>query len=160
MTLERSYFHKLMLEAGLTESFDQELDELLEKEDPLSELTLALSTCGGNRNEQIHILSTFIWSVPPDQIDYDVVFSFIVDAFERMNKESPDTIGQLVIWMLSIALSSGLASTKPWNDIIVLYLRYTDYQEGLVSELSFTQSFIEFLHYKKGERPPCKLMSE
>ena len=51
MTLERAYYHKLMLEVGLTERFDQELDTMLEQEDPLSELTLALSTCGGNRSE-------------------------------------------------------------------------------------------------------------
>ena len=78
MTLERAYYHKLMLEVGLTESFDQELDNLLEKEDPLSELTLALSTCGGDRNEQIHILNEFICSVPKEQIDSDAVFSLVI----------------------------------------------------------------------------------
>ena len=81
MTVEQAYYHKLMLEVGLTERFDAELDELLEQEDPLSELTLALSTCGGDRNEQIHILNEFVLSVPKEQIDKDAVFFLVAEDF-------------------------------------------------------------------------------
>lgn len=51
MTAEQAVYHKLFLLNGLTERFDRELDERLERENPLSDLTLALSTCGGKREE-------------------------------------------------------------------------------------------------------------
>ena len=50
MTAEQAVYHKLFLLNGLTECFDRDLDERLERENPLSDLTLALSTCGGKRD--------------------------------------------------------------------------------------------------------------
>ena len=41
MTVERAVYYKLFLLNGLTECFDRELDERLERENPLSDLTLA-----------------------------------------------------------------------------------------------------------------------
>ncbi len=132
MTLERAYYHKLMLEVGLAESFDQELDEMLEQEDPLSELTLALSTCGGDRNEQIHILNDYILSVPKEQIDKDAVFSLVAEDFRTRYEQSPETLEQLTRQMGSAAWLSGWWTEDPWNAMYLMSDWYDDIEARLL----------------------------
>ena len=132
MTVERAYYHKLMLEVGLTERFDQELDTLLEQEDPLSELTLALSTCGGDRNEQIHILNDYILSVPKEQIDSDAVFSLVAEDFRTRYEQSPETLEQLTRQMGSAAWLSGWWTEDPWNAMYLMSDWYDDIEDRLL----------------------------
>ena len=90
MTAEQAVYHKLFLLNGLTECFDRDLDERLERENPLSDLTLALSTCGGKREEQVHILNEYIRNTAPEQIDKDAVFSFVADELRERFEQNPD----------------------------------------------------------------------
>ena len=145
MTVERAYYHKLMLEVGLTESFDQELDNLLEQEDPLSELTLALSTCGGDRNEQIHILNDYILSVPKGQIDSDAVFSLVAEDFRARYEQSPEALEQLTQQMGSVAWLSGWWTEDPWNAMYLMSDWYDDIEARLLPRDAFLESFRKLL---------------
>ena len=147
MTPERACYHKLMLEVGLTESFDRELDEFLEQEDPLSELTLALSTCGGNRNEQIHILDNFICSVPREQIDSDAVFSLVIEDFRARYEKSPDDLKEIADQMGSVAWYSGWWTDDPWNAMYLMSDWYDDIETRLVSREAFLESFHKLLFH-------------
>ena len=152
MTLERAYYHKLMLEVGLAESFDQELDEMLEQEDPLSELTLALSTCGGDRNEQIHILNDYILSVPKEQIDKDAVFSLVAEDFRTRYEQSPETLEQLTRQMGSAAWLSGWWTEDPWNAMYLMSDWYDDIEARLLPRDVFLESFRKLLCDKEVDR--------
>ena len=59
MTSERVQFHLLFLEAGESRLFHSELNAAIEAENPLSELTLALSLCGSDE-ERIHVLREYL----------------------------------------------------------------------------------------------------
>ena len=72
MTSERAHFHLLMLEAGECRLFHAELNAALEAEEPLSELTLALSLCT-RAEEYIHVLREYLLDHPAD-----------MDAVDRM----------------------------------------------------------------------------
>ena len=75
MTPERAHFHMLMLEAGECRLFHAELNAALETEEPLSELTLALSLCT-RAEEYIHVLREYLLDHPAD-----------MDAVERMVRQ-------------------------------------------------------------------------
>ena len=75
MTPERAHFHQLMLEAGEIRRFHAELNAALETEEPLSELTLALSLCT-RAEEYIHVLREYLLDHPAD-----------MDAVERMVRQ-------------------------------------------------------------------------
>ena len=145
MTLERAYYHKLMLEVGLAERFDQELDTMLEQEDPLSELTLALSTCGGDRNEQIHILNDYILSAPKEQIDKDAVFSLVAEDFRARYEQSPEALEQLTRQMGSAAWLSGWWMEDPWNAMYLMRDWYDDIEARLLPRDVFLESFRKLL---------------
>ena len=145
MTVEQAYYHKLMLEVGLTERFDAELDELLEQEDPLSELTLALSTCGGDRNEQIHILNEFVLSVPKEQIDKDAVFFLVAEDFRARYEQSPEALEQLTRKMGSVAWLSGWWTEDPWNAMYLMSDWYDDIEARLLTRGAFLESFRKLL---------------
>ena len=116
MTAELAAYHKLFLLNGLTESFERELDECLERENPLSDLTLALSTCGGKREEQIHILNEYIRNTAPEQIDKDAVFSFVADELRERYEQNPDTdLEAFAMLMRDIAWDSDWwGAFEPW----------------------------------------------
>ena len=160
MTIERTCYHKLMLEVGLTESFDQELDELLEQEDPLSELTLALSTCGRNRNEQIHILNDFICSVPKEQIDSDAVFSLVADEFWTRYQHNPDDLERITRQMHAVADSFGWDANDCWDSLWTLYSLYDEIEIGTISEENFLELLVKLLRDKTSiiKRPDPQLL--
>ena len=70
MTPERAQFHLYMLEADERSLFDRELCDALEEENPLSELTLALSLCR-DKAETLHALHGFLLDHPADMAVVD-----------------------------------------------------------------------------------------
>ena len=156
MTAERACYHKLMLEVGLTERFDRELDELLEREDPLSELTLALSTCGGDRNEQIHILNDFVLSVPKERIDRDAVFSMVAGDFLARYEKSSEDLEELLRKMHIAANASGFDADEPWDSMRSLYDLYDDVALGWISEEAFRRTLVRLLRDRASVFEPPK----
>ena len=148
MTAERAYYHKLMLEVGLTDSFDRELDELLEKENPLSDLVLALSTCGGDRNEQLRILNEFIRSVPREQLDSDAVFSLVAEDFNRYYERDPDHPERIARQMHTVAESFGFDSNDRWLSLWELCHLYDEIECGAIAENDFRDALVKLLRGK------------
>ncbi len=156
MTIERACYHKLMLEASLTGSFDRELDELLEREDPLSELVLALSTCGGDRNEQIHILNEFVLSVPREQIDADAVFSLVAKDFLARCENGSEDLEEMLRQMHTVAKASGFDEDDPWASMETLYYLYDDIERGWTTEAKLRQALVSLLRDKASVFEPAK----
>ena len=153
MTAEQAVYHKLFLLNGLTECFDRELDEHLERENPLSDLTLALSTCGGKREEQIHILNEYILNTTPEQIDKDAVFSFVADELRERFKENPDTDPEaFAMLMRDIAWDSDWwGAFEPWATMYEMPDFYdAAYKEHTISKACFQSIFRRLLYDKTG----------
>ena len=146
MTAERAVYLRLMLEIGRTESFDRELDELLEREDPLSELTLDLSTCGGDRNRQISILREYARSVSEESIDDNAVFSLVIGEFRAEYEANPEALEALVRQMGTAACYSGRWTDDPWNGMYYMQDWYGDIAEGILSKEEFLQSLRMLLY--------------
>ena len=149
MEYKQALYLKLLMEVGITDDFDNMLDEMLENENPLSNLTLALLDCNGNRNEQIHVLNEYINNVPLEQINTDAVFYMLVDKFKLIYEENPKLIGKIAQWMSTIAVSSNLCYQQPWYTMYQMedycYLSNT----GVYNKDTFKNDFLQFLYQKK-----------
>ena len=153
MSVERAVYYRLFLVQGLTECFDRDLDERLERENPLSDLTLALSTCGGKREEQIHILNEYILNTAPEQIDKDAVFSFAADELRERFKENPDTDPEaFAMLMRDIAWDSDWwGAFEPWATMYEMPDFYdAAYKEHTISKACFQSIFRRLLYDKTG----------
>lgn len=153
MTAELAAYHKLFLLNGLTESFERELDECLERENPLSDLTLALSTCGGKREEQVHILNEYIRNTASEQIDKDAVFSFVADELRERYEQNPDTdLEAFTMLIHDIARDSDWwRDFEPWVTMYVMPDFYeAAYKDHIISKACFQSIFRRLLYDKTG----------
>ena len=153
LTVEQAVFYKLLLIHGLTERFDRELDERLEQENPLSDLTLALSTCGGKREEQIHILNEYILNTAPEQIDKDAVFSLTADELWERFEENPDTdLEAFTTLMHEIARDSDWwKEFEPWATMYNIHLYYDEaFADHTITKPCFWTIFRSLLYDKIG----------
>lgn len=140
MTAEQAVYHKLFLLNGLTECFERDMDERLERENPLSDLTLALSTCGGKREEQVHILNEYIRNTAPEEIDKDAVFSFVADELRVRYEQNPDTdLEAFTMLMHDIARDSDWwRNFEPWVTMYEMPDFYeAAYKDHLISKACF-----------------------
>ena len=153
MTAEQAAYHKLFLLNGLTEHFDRDVDKRLERENPLSDLTLALSTCGGKREEQIHILNEYILNTAPEEIDKDAVFSFVADELRERYEQNPDTdLEAFTMLMHDIARDSDWWSNfEPWATMYQMNDFYEEaYKDHLISKACFRSILRRLLYDKTG----------
>ena len=153
MTAEQAVYHKLFLLNGLTESFERELDECLERENPLSDLTLALSTCGGKREEQVHILNEYIRNTAPEQIDKDAVFSFVADELRERYEQNPDTdLEAFTMLIHDIARDSDWwRDFDPWATMYLMNDFYDEaFTDHLISKACFRSILRRLLYDKTG----------
>ena len=153
MTAEQAVYHKLFLLNGLTECFDRDLDERLERENPLSDLTLALSTCGGKREEQVHILNEYIRNIAPEEIDKDAVFSFVADELRERYEQNPDKeLEAFTMLMHNIARYSGWwQDFEPWATMYLMNDFYNEaFTDHLISKACFRSILRRLLYDKTG----------
>ena len=153
MAVEQAAYHKLFLLNGLTECFDRDLDERLERENPLSDLTLALSTCGGKREEQVHILNEYILNTAPEEIDKDAVFSLTADELRKRYEQNPETdLEAFTMLMHDIARDSDWwRDFEPWVTMYVMPDFYeAAYKDHIISKACFQSIFRRLLYDKTG----------
>lgn len=153
MTAEQAVYHKLFLLNGLIECFERDMDERLERENPLSDLTLALSTCGGKREEQVHILNEYIRNTAPEQIDKDAVFSFVADELRERYEQNPDTdLEAFTMLIHDIARDSDWwRDFDPWATMYLMNDFYDEaFTDHLISKACFLSILRRLLYDKTG----------
>lgn len=153
MSVERAVYYRLFLVQGLTERFDRDMDERLERENPLSDLTLALSTCGGKREEQVHILNEYILNKAPEEIDKDAVFSFVADELRERYEQNPDTdLEAFTMLIHDIARDSDWwRDFDPWATMYLMNDFYDEaFTDHLISNACFRSILRRLLYDKTG----------
>ncbi|MBO5111176.1 MAG: hypothetical protein J6D21_10745 [Clostridia bacterium] len=67
MTREEAYYRQILLMSGFADFYDAWLDSLLIEEDPLSDVVLRLSECGGDQNQIVSALHSYCQSGSVDE---------------------------------------------------------------------------------------------
>lgn len=129
MTPERAAYHLLMLQVGLREAFDQEFDEALENEDPLSKLILDLTSHASDINGCISVLQNFCCDHPPD-IDavYDLVWQDLCTRF--LSGSLTDAELANLAWTLAEDAEDWWAAD--WRDFRSLWYYYDEFYDGII----------------------------
>lgn len=143
MTYEGAMYYKLLLEADITDPLDDELDRLLEIEDPLSDIVLELTTCNSDRERQISILGEYISKAEPDSIDSSVVADMIIAFFRDMHEKDPDDIDNITKLMEKVATHSDKPQEEPWYSLNVMNELYC-----FGTRENFEKMFRDLLYHK------------
>lgn len=141
MTREDALYQKLLLAAGFVEQYELWLAEFVEKEDPLSDIVLDLSWCGGDFKEIVSCLHRFLTdSVVDDIAVAERLRLFVKEQYEsgKLDEEgcmtafyhfSAEMIGHSSIWDYMMALSDyyggvseGWYPEKKWKKAFVAFL--------------------------------------
>lgn len=91
-----------LLRFGVSEPLTRRLDAALEREDPLSDLTLSLSFCTSDAG-RLHALNEFLWAVPADRIDVPLAFRVLLDELRVLRADGEKTPDELAYMMYAIA---------------------------------------------------------
>lgn len=144
MTSERAAYHRLMLLAGLSEEYEQELDHALEAEDPIPAPELDLALCMSNLNQTVSILYNYSMDHPVDQ---QQVYDMIMGSLRRQYAEKHLTAAQLVKIMYTIAQNCENNGDDLWDPLRYPSYEYDLVEDGLISEEVFNIAFgAAFLH--------------
>lgn len=134
MTPERAQFHLLMLEAGERKLLEQELNALLEAENPLSGLTLALSLCS-NEADALHALREYLLDHPADMVEVERMVRAELRIRLERGELSPDTCLQLMHNLTCDAADGRLLEL--FGDVIAVEEYRDQAADGIISEEAY-----------------------
>ena len=139
---EEALFQMLLLKTGVTDRFSAWLNECLEREDPLSELTLELAFCGNNFSKAISCLHRFLTEQRSvnQEIVADRIRTEIKDRYEtgKADRETCvailDRITAIVEYM-----------KEPWLSAYRVCICYEEFMDGYLSDEQFDKRFLSYL---------------
>lgn len=144
MTAEDALYYKILLLSGYSpDVLSDKLDEDLEREDPLSDITLALSFCKGNADEIISCLNSFCRIHPADP--YEVcsrLRTLTRDEYlsgEISEKEAAENFHLF-------ALCSEASSQPPWLQMGEIADMYELAEFRDIDPSVFTEKFLSYIH--------------
>lgn len=96
LTYEQAMYHKLLLEAGMTDETNATIEQLIEDENPLSDVATELAYAGKDINKLLSALNAYLEFVPIDSIDMNAVFDQMRTHFFKAYESAPDDLGRLI----------------------------------------------------------------
>lgn len=138
MTPERAEYHRLMLLVGFKEEYERELDEILEKVDPIISPELELACCMSDLEETISVLYNYVIT---SGVDEQKVFDMVMTELRRRYSEHTVTTKEMVDILDRIALHSDSDSNSSWEQLRYLAYQYELVEDDLLSEEVFNTAF-------------------
>lgn len=143
MTREDALYQKLLLAAGFVEQYEPWLAEFVENEDPLSDLALDLSWCGGNYNEIVSCLHRY-------SIEGEVDEATVAERLRLFVKEGYANGTLSVDGCMSafyhFAHEMELSVHPSWRHMMYLSDYYELVTEGWYPEKLWSKAFYAFLN--------------
>lgn len=136
MTPEQAAYHRLMLLAGLPEAFEQELDQALEQEDPLTPLTLELACCMSDLNRTLSVLHNHLLDHPANEHQ---VYELVLAGFRRQYTEGK--LDELRVCQCLTQIQSSCDAIEPWIDLYPCLYDYELLEEGMICDEVFRRCF-------------------
>ena len=144
MTPETAFFHKLLLQAGISDRYDEYIDHALINNNPLSNLLLDLAFSLSDRSKTISLLHQYTADF---QINMDIVASLVwEDLHERYISKKYD-LYQLRKIMYRISCSSECWFEEPWYTLGFFDNCWDEVEIGFLDKADFLRSMEHFLLY-------------
>ncbi len=148
-TNEEAFYHKLLLEAGVTGELEPVIDRLLSKEESLSDVTLRLAYCHGDPNEQLSALNEYLVGVSFESMDTSAVFEKLREYFRKAYEADPDNLKRLSELMYRISLSTEHEHDEPWQQLWAIGDSYDLVEDGILSAAEYRDRLVAVL-YRNG----------
>lgn len=146
LTNEEAFYHKLLLEAGITDELEPVIDCLLAEEEPLSDVTLRLAYGRDDPNEQLSALNEYLDGVPFESMDTNAVFEKLREYFRKTYEAAPDNLKRLSDLMYHISLSTEHEHDEPWQQLWAIGDSYDLVEDGILSVDEYREHLIAFLY--------------
>lgn len=148
MTPEKGAYFLLMLRAGQYEEFDEELNRILDQEDPISEPALSIATCWSDRQKTIDILSDYLRDHPADEQQVcDMVAAHGRECYASgrlTRRQTADLLAQIVE-------KNNFRTREPWQTLLYPDLCCWHYEHYLITERTYEACFDAWA--LRGEEP-------
>ena len=146
MKFEDAFYFKILLQAGLTDGYDEWLDGFLEAEDPLSDIVLKLALCGSDTRQTISCLHNYCLEQNIDtSIVRDKLRLFLKDAYYT-NRLSKEKVASLMCRFVLDASDSRDINYDLWGDMYFMDDYYSLAKDGIITWENFDQIFLSFLN--------------
>ncbi len=146
MKFEDAFYFKILLQAGLTDGYDEWLDGFLEAEDPLSDIVLKLALCGSDTRATVSCLHNYCAF---QEIDEAAVCErlrlFLKDAYHTNRLSKEETV-LLMDCFANIVGDPGDFDIDQWNDMYYMRLCYNMAQDGSTTWEYFDEVFLSYLN--------------
>lgn len=145
MTNKEAKAYLLLLRLGFCEAYDKALDEALEREDPLSDLTLSLALCGADLNKTISQLESF---TEHKDINEEAVLDLVWQEIRRLYCNDVLRSWQLPDVIATLYCYADFPDTDLWNTVRECYY---DYEDDFISLEYLVEILKPFLLVERGE---------
>ena len=145
MTPEIAYFHKMMLQSGISDRYEEYIDHALENQDSLSDFQLNLAYSLSDPNKTISLLHQYTLGF---QIDMDVVASLIWEDLHTRYISRKYDLSKFREIMYRISESSGHWFEEPWYTMRFFELCWDEVEIGFLNKSDFLRSMEDFLLYR------------
>lgn len=146
MTFEQAIYYKYLLICGFSDELNQHINNCLNNENPISDIIINLSTCGYDSKKILAVLNEFILRVPEEQIDYDKVFTLVLEFLRTQYVEEKLSIQKLTDLMYQISISTEKSIKNPWWTMNILGDLYSEAKAGYITMESFMDAFESFIN--------------
>ncbi|MBE5773702.1 MAG: hypothetical protein E7337_07185 [Clostridiales bacterium] len=115
MTYDQAAYCRIMLISGHAEEYDHIIENLLETQNPLSDVVLELSFCTRDRIKTLSVLNDYLSAASESDIDYNgSVFHMTLGFLNRLYAAGTLSIDALTEHMHRIAQASEHWLEDPW----------------------------------------------
>jgi len=142
MTYETGLYLKLLLHAGIDDSYIELLNTLLEKEPSISGILLELSYVDNDAQEAITLLDDYLRG---QKIDHDAVADKLrMELFDLYSDEKMNQ-SQVVCAFSSMAKHSGHEASEPWYSMLMMEEYYCLAVQGDIDADRFNEAYFDFI---------------
>lgn len=146
MNREDAFYYESLLVIGFSDEYDEWLDSCIESENPLSNITLELSSCGSDRNKTISVLRQYRSEQPVDEKTVcERLRLFFKEAYESGKMEK----GQVVFSMNAITSHIGDLGdfdVEIWGDMFYFDDYYSLAEKDILAWKGFDSAFFAYLN--------------
>ena len=142
MTYETALYLKLLLQAGMVDSYLVSLDSLLEVETSLSGILLELSYVDNDALEAITLLEDYLHG---QKVDHDAVAERLrIELFDLYSDEKMNQ-SQVVCAFSNMAKYSGHETSEPWYSMLMMEEYYCLAVQGDTDADRFNEAYFDFI---------------
>ena len=145
MTYEEAFFYRLTIIAGIKDAYEQWLEEHLEIEEALNDITLELYLCGSDKN----IIANCLYSYYVDkEVNTDLVFELVWNYLKKLYIQNEISQAICIEYMTAIGLAYENWHEEPWISLVYMGDFYDEAQAGIITKDSFDRIFNDFIFSK------------